>query len=63
MPPFWEIVLTVRQWDLTEAIAGIVSEMGIVKLFTAGLPLRIAMVGTLTGLQWCALAILESLAF
>jgi solute carrier family 25 phosphate transporter 3 len=31
---------------------GIISEMGLVKLFTAGLPLRIAMVGTLTGLQW-----------
>jgi len=31
---------------------GIISEMGILKLFTSGLPLRIAMVGTLTGLQW-----------
>ena len=33
--------------------AGITSEMGLVGLFTRGLPLRIAMVGTLTGLQWC----------
>lgn len=35
--------------------AGIVKEMGVVGLFTTGLPLRIAMVGTLTGLQWYAL--------
>ena len=34
------------------SFAAIVSELGILKLFTAGLPLRIAMVGTLTGLQW-----------
>lgn len=26
--------------------------MGIVSLFTRGLPLRIVMIGTLTGLQW-----------
>jgi len=33
-------------------VGGIVSEMGIVNLATRGLPLRILMVGTLTGLQW-----------
>lgn len=33
-------------------MGSIVSEMGVVALFTRGLPLRIAMVGTLTGLQW-----------
>lgn len=37
------------------SLTAIVSEMGILKLFTAGLPLRIAMVGTLTGLQWYVL--------
>jgi solute carrier family 25 phosphate transporter 3 len=30
----------------------IVREMGWVALFTRGLPLRIVMIGTLTGLQW-----------
>lgn len=30
----------------------IVKEMGWVALFTRGLPLRIIMIGTLTGLQW-----------
>jgi solute carrier family 25 (mitochondrial phosphate transporter), member 3 len=33
-------------------IGEIVQEMGMVGLFTRGLPLRIIMVGTLTGLQW-----------
>lgn len=30
----------------------IIKEMGWVALFTRGLPLRIVMIGTLTGLQW-----------
>lgn len=30
----------------------IVREMGLTALFTRGLPLRIVMIGTLTGLQW-----------
>ena len=30
----------------------IISEMGWFNLFTRGLPLRIVMIGTLTGLQW-----------
>ena len=30
----------------------VIKEMGIVGLFTRGLPLRIVMIGTLTGLQW-----------
>ena len=30
----------------------IVKEMGVYNLFTRGLPLRIVMIGTLTGLQW-----------
>ena len=30
----------------------IIKEMGWVALFTRGLPLRIIMIGTLTGLQW-----------
>jgi len=34
------------------SIGGIVSEMGVFNLFTRGLPLRIVMIGTLTGLQW-----------
>lgn len=35
------------------ATAGqIINEMGWVALFTRGLPLRIIMIGTLTGLQW-----------
>lgn len=33
-------------------VGSVVSEMGIVALMTRGLPLRIIMVGTLTGLQW-----------
>jgi len=33
-------------------VGSVVSEMGILALFTRGLPLRIVMVGTLTGLQW-----------
>jgi solute carrier family 25 phosphate transporter 3 len=33
-------------------VSGIYKEMGLVGLFTRGLPLRIVMVGTLTGLQW-----------
>eukprot|EP00238_Polyblepharides_amylifera_P000946 CAMPEP_0196570714 /NCGR_PEP_ID=MMETSP1081-20130531/861_1 /TAXON_ID=36882 /ORGANISM="Pyramimonas amylifera, Strain CCMP720" /LENGTH=353 /DNA_ID=CAMNT_0041887311 /DNA_START=149 /DNA_END=1210 /DNA_ORIENTATION=+ len=33
-------------------IGGIVNEMGVSALFTRGLPLRIVMIGTLTGLQW-----------
>jgi solute carrier family 25 (mitochondrial phosphate transporter), member 3 len=33
-------------------VGEIVKEMGIFQLFTRGLPLRIFMVGTLTGLQW-----------
>jgi solute carrier family 25 phosphate transporter 3 len=36
-----------------EATVGtVVEEMGMVGLFTRGLPLRIIMIGTLTGLQW-----------
>ena len=35
------------------SLAGeIIKEMGWVALFTRGLPLRIVMIGTLTGLQW-----------
>jgi solute carrier family 25 phosphate transporter 3 len=35
------------------ATAGdIIKQMGWVQLFTRGLPLRIIMIGTLTGLQW-----------
>ena len=30
----------------------IIAEMGLYNLFTRGLPLRIVMIGTLTGLQW-----------
>ena len=33
-------------------VGEIVNEMGMVGLFTRGLPLRIVMIGTLTGLQW-----------
>jgi len=33
-------------------VSSVVSEMGMLALFTRGLPLRIIMVGTLTGLQW-----------
>ena len=33
-------------------VGKIVEEMGMVGLFTNGLPLRIIMIGTLTGLQW-----------
>lgn len=33
-------------------VGSIVAEMGLPALFTRGLPLRIIMVGTLTGLQW-----------
>ncbi|KAK9814439.1 hypothetical protein WJX72_005897 [[Myrmecia] bisecta] len=33
-------------------IGTVVNEMGWVQLFTRGLPLRIIMIGTLTGLQW-----------
>ena len=33
-------------------MGSVISEMGIVKLALVGLPLRILMVGTLTGLQW-----------
>lgn len=33
-------------------MSGIVKEVGWVGLFTRGLPLRIIMIGTLTGLQW-----------
>jgi len=35
-----------------DAVKKIAAEMGIVGLFTTGLPARIIMVGTLTGLQW-----------
>lgn len=34
------------------AAGEIIREMGWVALFTRGLPLRIVMIGTLTGLQW-----------
>ena len=34
------------------SVGAIINEMGWVALFTRGLPLRIAMIGTLTGLQW-----------
>lgn len=37
----------------TATMGSVMSEMGMVKLATVGLPLRILMVGTLTGLQWC----------
>lgn len=33
-------------------VGSVVAEMGMFNLFTRGLPLRIFMVGTLTGLQW-----------
>lgn len=33
-------------------IGSLIKEIGWAKLFTNGLPLRIVMVGTLTGLQW-----------
>jgi len=33
-------------------VGGIIEEMGYVGLMTNGLPLRIVMIGTLTGLQW-----------
>ena len=33
-------------------VGSVISEMGWMNLFTRGLPLRILMVGTLTGLQW-----------
>jgi solute carrier family 25 (mitochondrial phosphate transporter), member 3 len=33
-------------------MGSVVREMGMVNLATRGLPLRILMVGTLTGLQW-----------
>jgi len=33
-------------------VGGIVAEMGVPALFFRGLPIRIAMVGTLTGMQW-----------
>ena len=33
-------------------VGSVISDMGWYNLFTRGLPLRIAMVGTLTGLQW-----------
>ena len=35
-------------------VGSVISDMGWYALFTRGLPLRIAMVGTLTGLQWGA---------
>lgn len=34
------------------SVGGIVSEMGWTALFTRGLPLRVVMIGTLTGAQW-----------
>jgi solute carrier family 25 phosphate transporter 3 len=33
-------------------VGGLIKEIGWAKLFTNGLPLRIVMIGTLTGLQW-----------
>ena len=33
-------------------MGSLIKEIGWAKLFTNGLPLRIVMVGTLTGLQW-----------
>ena len=33
-------------------VGGIIKDMGWFNLFTRGLPLRIVMIGTLTGLQW-----------
>lgn len=33
-------------------VGGIISEMGWFNLFTRGLPLRVVMIGTLTGAQW-----------
>ena len=33
-------------------VGSVIAEMGWMNLFTRGLPLRILMVGTLTGLQW-----------
>ncbi len=35
-------------------VGSVINEMGVTALFTRGLPLRIIMVGTLTGLQWGA---------
>jgi solute carrier family 25 (mitochondrial phosphate transporter), member 3 len=33
-------------------VGSVIADMGVVSLFTRGLPLRIIMVGTLTGAQW-----------
>jgi len=38
--------------DKTATAGSVIKEMGVVNLFLRGLPLRVAMVGTLTGLQW-----------
>lgn len=36
----------------TATMSSVVQEMGLFQLFTRGLPMRIIMIGTLTGLQW-----------
>lgn len=38
--------------DKTATVGSVVKDLGVVGLFTRGLPLRIIMIGTLTGLQW-----------
>lgn len=38
--------------DFTYTYFQAVKKMGVVGLFTRGLPLRIVMIGTLTGAQW-----------
>ena len=37
---------------LPTGLGAIASEFGVANLFTKGLPTRIIMIGTLTGLQW-----------
>lgn len=46
--------LLVSQLNARKGVSAgtIIKEMGYVALFTRGLPLRIVMIGTLTGLQW-----------
>jgi solute carrier family 25 phosphate transporter 3 len=45
--PYYSDIWT-KWWFWVQAI----SDLGIVALFTRGLPLRIVMIGTLTGAQW-----------
>jgi len=45
-------IVSVLNKDKSATISGIIKERGWVNLFTKGLPPRIVMIGTLTGLQW-----------